>query len=114
MILTSEKLDQILRQLPLSDMIVRSWVDGWRLVALVASPDFEGKNGAVRQAQIWRHIHEHLGYGEASRVAFIFTVTVKELETYEAIERKAIAAAKLKASQSAAEGDPSAPAAPAR
>lgn len=88
--LTKDVLKENLETLPLTQLVVRTGGHWRRLIGVVASPDFEGKNEAVRQREVLGHLRARLSPEELTEFEFVFTFTLKELEALDRGERPAM------------------------
>ncbi len=80
----AEKLETILRELPLDDIEVRI-IPGdrhsLRYLASVVSPSFAAMSDADRQSLVWGQILDRLDESEQRRVEFVYTETPEEYAT---------------------------------
>lgn len=81
--MTNTDLERTLRALSLRDISVR--VDGnpGHLVAVVASPEFDGQEEFVRQQRVWGHLMNELTDEQRVEVEFVFTLTPDEARRFE-------------------------------
>jgi len=76
-----DKVKKALEELPLSDLEVEiEPTNGFRVVAVVTSPDFEGLDEGERQHLIWKKLIEMLDDHEQSLVEFVHTMAPSEIE----------------------------------
>jgi acid stress-induced BolA-like protein IbaG/YrbA len=81
--MTNEDLERTLKQLPLTDVVVRIEGRPGHLVAEVSSPDFSGKDESVRQQDVWEHLVNTLTDEQRVEVEFVFTLTPEEMREVE-------------------------------
>ena len=85
--MTRDALRASLEQMNLSCAEVRVSGDPGRIIGIIASPDFEGQNEAVRQGKLWRHLLANLSDEQLAEIEFVFTLTPRELAALDRGER---------------------------
>jgi acid stress-induced BolA-like protein IbaG/YrbA len=77
-VLTEERLRGILRGVDGASVVVE--LDGQKLIAIVISNGFAGKEEFERQDEVWGLLIEELTDDELAQVGFVFTNTPDEAE----------------------------------
>ena len=85
--MTRDALRASLERMNLSDAEIRVSGDPGRIIGIIASPDFEGQNGAIRQGKLWRHLLDQLSPDQLEQIEFVFTYTPRELAALDRGER---------------------------
>jgi acid stress-induced BolA-like protein IbaG/YrbA len=76
-----EKVQSALKELPLAALEVEIEPDnGFKVVAVVTSSDFETMDEAVRQHMVWKKLLERLDDYEQTLVEFVHTMAPSEIE----------------------------------
>lgn len=86
--MTCEELETSLRKLPWRDLEVRVGGRSRRLVAVIATPDFERMNDGERQHEVWGHLIDTHGLPVEYEVEFVFTYTPRQLAELDRRERE--------------------------
>jgi acid stress-induced BolA-like protein IbaG/YrbA len=76
-----EKVKKVLGELPLSSLVIEIEPDnGFKVVAVVTSNDFETMDEGERQHLVWKKLIEKLDPDEQSLVEFVHTMAPSEHE----------------------------------
>ena len=79
-----EKVKKTLEELPLTGLEVEiEPANGFRVVAVVISPDFETIDEGKRQHLVWKKLIEGLDDHEQTLVEFVHTMAPSEMEPAE-------------------------------
>lgn len=76
--MTRKDLEEKLRGLPFRDTRIEFEEYPGRFVVILSSPDFDQKDEAERQEQVWSYLLENLTPEEQLAVEFVFTFTPEE------------------------------------
>ena len=76
-----EKVKKVLEELPLSGLAVEIEPDnGFKVVAVVTSDDFENMDEGERQCLVWKKLIQSLDENEQALVEFVHTMAPSEME----------------------------------